>query len=351
LLLEVAKKYNVPVAASNDVHYLDKIDWELHDVLIQMRDQRDSRTGDKKSGKREAYGSHQFYLKSYDEMNRIFGSIPEALKNSVLISEMVEDFFKLDVPHLLPPARIPKDNEEFNRFWKTNLPYHHANEAYLAYLTFKGLKQMGLDNRTYLSRLNNELKQIWYMGVTDYFLIQREMVEFMKGRSINFGIRGSGVGSLVNFCLEVCNVDPVRWNLMFERFLNPGRGTQYKIDISEFPVSQFVDEYGDMDQIPYTKKLRKLANQWLQYNPDYMEYEPAIEKELWVLENQGLSSYVFGLSKLGIKSKHNDNNLWTAYITGITDEIPEGSLKVSKIAALPDVDTDCQLQRHAAVLR
>jgi DNA polymerase III alpha subunit len=339
-LLDFAAKYDVKTVASNDVHYLDRLDWQLHDVLIQMRDQRESRTGDKKSGKREAYGSHQFYLKSYDEMNRIFGSVPEALKNSVLISEMVEDFFKLDVPHLLPPARIPKDNEEFNRFWKTNLPHHHANEAYLAYLTFKGLKQMGLDNRTYLARLDNELKQIWYMGVTDYFLIQREMVEFMKGRSINFGIRGSGVGSLVNFCLEVCNVDPVRWNLMFERFLNPGRGTQYKIDISEFPASQFFEEYGEMDQIPYTKKLRKLANQWLSLNPDYAEHAPSIEKELWVLENQGLSSYIYGLSKLGIKTTHNDNNLWTAYIAGITEELPEGGLKVSKIAALPDVDTD-----------
>jgi len=92
------------------------------------------------------------------------------------------------------------------------------------------------------------------MGVTDYFLIQRELVEFMKNKDIHFGIRGSGVGSLVNFCLEVCNVDPVRWNLMFERFLNPGRGTQYSIDISEFPAKQFINEYGEMDHCQELKE-------------------------------------------------------------------------------------------------
>jgi DNA polymerase-3 subunit alpha len=81
----------------------------------------------------------------------------------------------------------------------------------------------------------------------------------MKSSKIHFGIRGSGVGSLVNFCLEVCNVDPVRWNLMFERFLNPGRGTQYKIDFSEFPYYQFKEKYGEIDQVITTKKLRSLA--------------------------------------------------------------------------------------------
>ena len=161
-LLNVAKKFDVPLVASNDVHYLDKLDWTIHDVLIQMRDQRDSRTDRKGGGKKEAYGSHQFYLKSYDEMHKIFGAqVPEALKNSVLISEMVEDFFKLDVPHLLPSAKVPVTNPEFAAFKNSKLPYHKDNEAYLAYLCLSGLKAAGLFNRTYLERLNYELKQIW----------------------------------------------------------------------------------------------------------------------------------------------------------------------------------------------
>ena len=352
-LLSLADKFGVKTVASNDVHYLDKIDWQLHDVLIQMRDQRDARTGsDKKSGKKEAYSTHQFYLKSYEEMARIFPVDQfDAVKNTVLISDMVEDYFKLDVPHLLPPARVPDDNEEFNKFWKSKLPYHKKNEAYLAYLSLKGLKNLGLErNKQYLARLHSEVSQIWYMGVTDYFLIQREMVEFMKGSKINYGIRGSGVGSLVNYCLEVCGVDPIRWNLMFERFLNPGRGTQYKIDYSEFPVKQFFEQYPNIDNLACNKKLRKVAKSWLEQNPDYAENEPEIEKELWVLENQGLSSYIYGLSKLGVKIDKNESQLWTSVMLGITDDIPETSLKVSKVAALPDVDTDIDDSKRSDVI-
>lgn len=273
-------------------------------------------------------------------MMKIFGNgAPDAVKNSVLISEMVEDFFKIDVPHLLPSAVIPKDNIEFNEFWKSKLPHHKANEAYLAYLSLKSLRMMGLDNKNYLSRLQYELSQIWYMGVTDYFLIQREMVEFMKDKEILYGIRGSGVGSLVNYCLEVCSVDPIKWNLMFERFLNPGRGTQYSIDFKEYPSYQWKNEHGEEDQIAVTKHMRAIAKSWLKDNPDFKKYEPDIEKELWVLENQGLSSYVYGLSQSEVKVK-NDAQLWTAYILGVTDEQPNSGLKIYKVAALPDVDTD-----------
>ena len=351
-LLDLAKKYDVPVVASNDVHYLDKLDWELHDVLIQMRDQRDSRSGaEKKGGKKEAYSSHQFFLKSYDDMTKVFGvGAPEALKNSVLISEMVEDFLKLDVPHLLPKANIPED-PDFRKFKNSKLPYYKDNEAYLAYLCLNGLKLAGFGtNKKYLARLHYELTQIWHMGVTDYFLIQREMVEFMKGRDIHYGIRGSGVGSLVNFCLEVCNVDPVRWNLMFERFLNPGRGTQYKIDCSEYPVNQWMEKYSHVDQMPFVQKLKKVSKIWLSQNPDYIDKEPDIEKELWVLENQGLCAYVYSLSKMGIKTKVNESQLWTSVILGITEDLPEQGLRISKIAALPDVDTDIDDSKRADVI-
>ena len=351
-LLDLSKKFDVPVVASNDVHYLDKVDWELHDVLIQMRDQRDARTGEaKKGGKKEAYSSHMFYLKSHEEMSKIFGKgAPDAISNSVLISEMVEDFFKIDVPHLLPKAILSNDREFLN-FKNSKLPYHKDNEAYLAFLCLKGLRNMGLgENKSYLSRLHYELTQIWHMGVTDYFLIQRELVEFLKGNEIHYGIRGSGVGSLVNFCLEVCNVDPIRWNLMFERFLNPGRGTQYKVDYSEYPVSQWMEKYSHVDQIPFAKKLRKISKIWLEQNPDYIDKEPEIEKELWVLENQGLCAYIYSLSKMGIKVKHNESQLWTAVMLGITEDTPEKGLKVSKIAALPDVDTDIDDSRRNEVI-
>ena len=85
------------------------------------------------------------------------------------------------------------------------------------------------NNKVYVNRLKKELSQIWFMGVTDYFLIHNEIIDFMKKSDILYGIRGSGVASLVNYCLEISNVDPVKWKLLFERFLNPGRGTQYDL--------------------------------------------------------------------------------------------------------------------------
>ena len=84
----------------------------------------------------------------------------------------------------------------------SKLPHHKANEAYLAFLCITGLRQAGLFTNKYLARLDSELRQIWYMGVTDYFLIQRELVEFLKDKDIHFGIRGSGVGSLNGLLLS-----------------------------------------------------------------------------------------------------------------------------------------------------
>ena len=351
-LIDIAKKYDIPLCASNDVHYLDKLDWKLHDVLIQMRDQREASSGvAKKNGKKEAYGTHQFWLKSYEEMNKIFSTVPESLKNSVLISEMVDDFFKIDVEHILPKANIPVNDPEFKAFWKNNLPYNSANEAYLAYRAFSGLKNLGLDkNKEYMKRLRSELSQIWYMGVTDYFLIQNEMVEFMKSQNIYYGIRGSGVGSLVNYCLDVSSVDPIRWNLMFERFLNPGRGTQYQINIYDYPAKMWLADNGKQDQVPYSKAITKACKTWLAENPEYAKHEPDILKEIWVLENQGLASYICDLANKGIKSKQNDSNLWTAHILGICDKEPEGELIVSKVATLPDVDTDIDASRRSEVI-
>ena len=353
LLCEMAKQYDVSMVASNDVHYLNGTDWQLHDVLIQMRDLREDKgSNGKKNGKKEAYGTHQFWLKSEAEMRNIFGSnVPESISNTLALAESVEDFLKLDVPHLLPPASVPLHDEQFMAFWKSKLPHHQPNEAYLAYLTFEGMKRRGHDqNKTYMKRTKDELTQIWNMGVTDYFLIQREMVEFMKAQNIHFGIRGSGVGSLVNYYLEVCSVDPVRWNLMFERFLNPGRGNQYKINYDAYPAKKWTEENGKQDQIEAAKRLRSMAKEFLANHPDLEEHGPDIAREIWVLENQGLATYLCDLSDQGIKSKTNDSQLWTAYMLGITAEKPDGKMIVNKVATLPDVDTDIDDSRRDEVI-
>jgi DNA polymerase III alpha subunit len=258
---------------------------------------------------------------------------------------------RLDVPHLLPHIPIPTNDPEFARFWQKNLPYHAANEAYLAYLSMCGLRSMGLDrDPKYLSRIKHELQVIWNMAVTDYFLIQNKAVEFMKSAEIMYGIRGSGVGSLVLYALGVNRVcDPLRWNLLFERFLNPGRGEQYKVDLSCFPWKQWFAEHGKVDQIQPSITLKKLIKEKAS-DPEFDRFGPAISKELWVLENQGFSAYLCDLAGRGLTTTSNECNLWSAYFLGITNKKPDGDLIVRKVATLPDVDTDIADNKRGIVI-
>jgi DNA polymerase-3 subunit alpha len=259
MLIKIAKELNIKTVASNDVHYVEPTDWKLHDVLIQMRDLRDDKTK-KTSGKKEAYGSHQFWLKSHDEMYHIFGEkIPEAIENTRLIAEMVEDYYKIDVRHSLPEGKIDYENKSFVNFWKSKLEHHDAKEAYLAYQGFLGLKNLGLDKKPeYVKRLKYEIETIWYMGVVDYFLIQKEMVDFMDENDIMFGVRGSGVGSLLNYCLGISYADPIEFDLLFERFLNPGRGNQYYVDLEGYTTEQDRDELKDLEWVK--EKCKEFLN-------------------------------------------------------------------------------------------
>lgn len=347
-LCKIAKNLDLPIIASNDVHYLKPEDWRVHDLLISMRDISSDRVN---RGKKEAYGSHQFFLKSEDEMMKIFNQKPEALSNTIALSERIEDFLKLDVPHLLPHVKIPTHDSRFMTFKNKHLPYHKLNDAYLAYLAMDGLKKLGLsDKLDYKQRLKYELEQIWYMGVTDYFLIQAEMVDFMKQKSILYGIRGSGVGSLVNHCLEVCNVDPVKWNLMFERFLNPGRGNQYDISYKEVPSKNWLETNGKQNQEQAVLRLRQLVKDKIAEDNSLARFEPDMSKEIWVLEMANLATYVCDLADKGLTTEHNDAQLWTAYFLGVTSEKPNSELKIKKVASLPDVDTDIDDSRRGEVI-
>ena len=347
-LIQIANELDLPVVASNDVHYISKPDYEIHDILISMKDLRDNKTYNPMGGKKIAYGSHQFYLKSANQMQKIFDGVsPDAVKNSVLISEMVEDYFKLDVPHLLPEAEIP-DDPKFLQFKSSTLPYHKKNDAYLAYLAFEGLKSMGLDNnKVYVNRLKKELSQIWFMGVTDYFLIHNEIIDFMKKSDILYGIRGSGVASLVNYCLEISNVDPVKWKLLFERFLNPGRGTQYDL---QFKNIQKIENKDSIPEDKAIKIIKENVKESLKQNPELEPQKAQIAKELWILENQGLSNYYLDIIDSKVEIDKNEINSWLAYTLGITKVKPSGDLIIKKVAGLPDVDTDVDKIRREEVI-
>lgn len=346
-------KLDIPMVASNDVHYLSEDDWELHDVLINMRNTRDD-TGDEKieNGKRKAYATKQFFLKEAAAMHKIFERLqPDALINTRRLAESVEDFFTLNVQHKLPNAHIPSDDPEFQAFYRRFYPYNQPKEAYLAYLAVKGLKARKLDTqRAYRDRLNYELKVIWHMDVTDYFLVQNEIVGFMKQQGIMYGIRGSGVGCLVNYCLGISSEDPIRWNLMFERFLNPGRGTQYKVTFNERSSKEYLKEQGMVAQENAVARLQTLAKDHLSNEPGLVKHGPDISKEIWVLENQHLATYICELADQGFKSEKNEPQLWSAYFLGITNERPSQGMIVSKIATLPDIDTDIDDRYRGALI-
>ncbi len=344
-IVELAKKLGIPTVASNDIHYLEHKDWKIHHIAIQRNVTSEDM---QESGKGQAYSSHQFYVKTADSMHKIFDALsPESVHNSIAVAERVEDYLRLDVPQMLPKANIPIADERFQAYWKKNLPYHPANQAYLAYLAADGLRELGLNqNPTYRSRLRTEIEQIWYMGVTDYFLIEYELVAFMRSREILYGIRGSAPGSLVNYCLRVSTVDPIRWNLMFERFLNPGRGTQYDINYSCLSVKEWQAQNEAQNQEIASKRLQNLILEKTK-EEGFQKYGPVMQKERWVLENQGLASYLCDLADQGFTSETNEANLWTAHLLNITPEPPTGEMKVKRAAPLPDVDTDMDDSRRS----
>lgn len=348
-LRDLARKLDIKIVASNDTHYLKKEDYKIHDALLQMMRIK-NKDPKATNSQRDAYKTRAFYVKSEAEMAEIFGKFcPESLSNTLEIADRVEDFLKLDVPHLLPKANIPVD-ETFTSWWKNVLPYNKENEAYLAYLAFKGLKKLGYDkSKIYVDRLKSELTQIWYMGVVDYFLIQNELVEFMQSEHIWYGIRGSGVGSLVNYCIGVCAVDPIRWNLLFPRFLNPGRGTQYSINVSSVPVKEWLAENGKQDQTECVARLQSIIDE-KKKEDEFKPVIPEMEKELWILDNQGLAAYLCDIADKQIKTSSNESQLWFAYLLGITDQKPTEGLIVAKVATLPDVDTDIDDSRRSEVI-
>jgi DNA polymerase-3 subunit alpha len=347
-LVKMAKELDIRTVASNDVHYVEAVDWKLHDVLIQMKDLRDDKgTNKATNGKKEAYGSHQFWLKSYEEMSKIFGEkAPDSISNTKLIEEMVEDYYQVDLPHMLPEAKIATEDAGFQKFWTSKLEHHESKEAYLAYQAMKGLKDLGLaDKPEYVKRLKYEIETVWYMGVTDYFLIQKEMVDFMKENDILYGIRGSGVGSLLNYSLGISLADPIKFGLMFERFLNPGRGNQYKIDLEDFVLPED-HEYNEIECLNWAKlKCKEFLSK-----PENSKYESRVSREMWILENQ---KYVVSLKAAfdqGFTLKNNYSNFFVFYILGLIDQIPAGDLIIKKVAGLPDIDTDIDDSRRHEVI-
>ena len=212
-LIRLHQETGIPLAATNDAHYLRRQDEHTQDVLmcIQM-----GRTVDDPD--RMKFGSSEFYLKSEDEMRALFPDFPEAFDNTAAIAERCRYDFEFGHYHL-PEFRLPEGETD--------------SFSYLNKLCRQGLERRYPQHGPELdAQLDYELETIRSMGFVDYFLIVWDFVRFAKSEGIPVGPgRGSAAGSLVSYTLEITDVDPVKYSLFFERFLNPERVTMPDIDM------------------------------------------------------------------------------------------------------------------------
>ena len=208
-ILRLSKETGIPLVATNDVHYIEKQDASVQNILICIGT---NHTVNEKSGLE--FPTEEFYLKTGDEMASLFPA--EAIENTVKIAEMCDFDFQ---------------------FGDTKLPYYDIGEKdhfeYLTELSFSGAEKIyGEITSEVKERLNFELGVINRMGYTDYFLIVSDFVRYAKSQDIPVGPgRGSGAASLVAYCIGITGIDPLKYNLIFERFLNPERVSMPDFDI------------------------------------------------------------------------------------------------------------------------
>lgn len=232
ILLSWSKKYNVKVIATNDVHYINVKDSEAQDILLCLQTGKDF-----DDPNRMRFENNQFYLKTKQEMQELFKDVPESLDNTNEILGKVE-LPKLERDILLPIYTLPEG--------------FLSEDEYLKYISFEGAKKKyGEITNDITSRLNFELNVIKNMGFAGYFLIVQDFIDAAKKLNVSVGPgRGSAAGSAVAYCTGITNIDPIRYNLLFERFLNPERISMPDIDIDfddegrQKVIDYVVDKYG-----------------------------------------------------------------------------------------------------------
>jgi len=242
VLLRFAKKYNVKIIASNDSHYVDQEDANAHDILLCVNTgdmQSTPKATDEEYGKGYRFGfpNDKFYFKTQKEMAQLFSDIPEALDNTNEIVSKVETL-NLMKDVMLPKFPIP---EKFV-----------TDNAYLEYLTFEGAKKRYGDITPEIEeRIRFELHTIKTMDFPGYFLIVADFIKAGRDMGVYVGPgRGSAAGSVVAYCIGITNIDPIKYNLLFERFLNPERKSLPDIDTDfddegrQKVIDYVVEKYG-----------------------------------------------------------------------------------------------------------
>jgi len=230
VLVEFAKKHEVKLVATNNTYYCEQQDSNAHDILLCVKEGEKQATPiGRGRGYRYGLPNNEYYFKSDDEMKSLFKDLPEAISNIQEVVDKIEPY-ELARDVLLPAFDIP---EEFFVEEDKADGGKRGENAYLKHLTFQGAKKRYGDfSEDIKARLDFELSVIENTGYPGYFLIVEDFIRAARGMDVSVGPgRGSAAGSAVAYCLWITNIDPIKYDLLFERFLNPDRVSMPDIDI------------------------------------------------------------------------------------------------------------------------
>lgn len=247
-LLKMSAKYNIPAIASNDSHYLDREDFNAHDILLCINTgekqstpsnkEFSDETEQKPKNTRFAFYNDEFFFKNTEEMSTLFSDVPQVIENTQQIVEKIVPL-KLEKEILLPYFPVPDG-------------FGNDQDAYLYHLTWEGARKRYQEITPEIEeRINFELFTIKTMGFAGYFLIVSDFIKAGRDLGVFVGPgRGSAAGSAVAYCIGITNIDPIKYNLLFERFLNPDRKSMPDIDTDfddagrQKVIDYVVEKYG-----------------------------------------------------------------------------------------------------------
>jgi DNA polymerase-3 subunit alpha len=221
-IIEIHEKTGIPMIVTNDVHFLKRSDFDAHKILLCI--QTKSTMEERKEKGREAY-TEEHYFKTGDEMARLFPGQEEAIANTVRIAERCDFDFQFGTYHF-PEFSRPEDYASLNEYFEKVVRDGYACKVE------RSRKIPDARKPDYLARLDEEIGLIMKMGFASYFLIVWDFIRYARENGVPVGPgRGSAAGSLVSYCLGITDIDPIQYNLLFERFLNPDRISMPDIDI------------------------------------------------------------------------------------------------------------------------
>ena len=228
VLIEFSRKYSIPLIATNNTYYTQKEEANAHDILLCVKEGEKQATPiGRGRGFRYGFPNQEYYFKSSEEMKKLFQDIPEAILNIQALVDKIEPF-ELARDVLLPQFDIPEEYQVAK-----DPDGKKGENNYLRYLTYEGAKQRYSElTEEITERIDFELDVIANTGYPGYFLIVQDFIAAARDMDVSVGPgRGSAAGSVVAYCLKITNIDPIEYDLLFERFLNPDRVSMPDIDI------------------------------------------------------------------------------------------------------------------------